>query len=165
MLVKKVAEPLGFRVIGAMKLMSGVLFLGVGIGCTRLFQGDLAENLERAIALLRLDPDNHFIHTAISWVAGISRHHLHQLQAGTIFYALLHILEGTGLVLGMRWAGYLTVVATSSLIPLEALAIWRKFHVVKLLVLLVNVAIVIYLVLKLRKELRTAPSSAPADAR
>jgi uncharacterized membrane protein (DUF2068 family) len=159
--LKKVAEPLGFRVIGALKLASGVLSLGVAIGLTRLFRGDLPTNLEHSLSLLRLDPDNHYIHMAISWIAGISRKHLHEIEAGTFFYSILHIVEGTGLLLGMRWAGYLTVGATSSLIPLEVLSIFHKFHVAKLLVLFVNIAIVVYLVVKLRKELRSVPAAPP----
>jgi uncharacterized membrane protein (DUF2068 family) len=151
--MKRIEKAFGFRLIGAFKLLSGVLFLGVGFGLPRLFDGDVATRLERAISLMRLDPDNHFVHSVISRVAGINRHQLHQIQAGTFFYALLHLVEGTGLVLGYRWAGFLTVVATSSLIPFEAYTIWRKFDFWKLAVLAANVAIVVYVIIKLRKEM------------
>jgi uncharacterized membrane protein (DUF2068 family) len=145
---------LGFRIIGAFKLASGLLFLAVGIGLFRLFKKDLGQSLMHAISLLRLDPENHFIHTALSWVSGLDRKHLRAIEAGTFFYAILHLIEGTGLLLRRRWAGYLTVIITGSLIPLEGYELIKKVNSAKLAVLVVNVGIVVYLVWRLRQEKR-----------
>jgi uncharacterized membrane protein (DUF2068 family) len=147
-------EPIGLQVIGAFKLVGGLLAFAAGIGLFRLFRHDVAASLEHAVALLRLDPQNHFIHTAISFASGIDRKHLRALEAGTFFYALLHTIEGIGLLLRRRWAEYLTVVATSSLVPLEGYEILRRFHPIKLVVLVINVGIVIYLIWRLRQDRR-----------
>jgi uncharacterized membrane protein (DUF2068 family) len=71
---------------------------------------------------------------------------------GTFFYALLHLVEGTGLVLRRRWAEYLTVVATGSLLPLEFYEIARKFSVLRVGVLAINLAIVAYVIARLRRR-------------
>jgi hypothetical protein len=57
-----------------------------------------------------------------------------------------------GLWLRRRWAEYLTVIVTGSFIPLEIYEIVEHFTVLRVVVLAVNVAIVIYLVLDLRRE-------------
>jgi uncharacterized membrane protein (DUF2068 family) len=60
-------------------------------------------------------------------------------------YAALMGTEGTALYLRKPWARWLTIVATSSLIPIELYEIAREVHPIRVFVLLANVAIIIYL--------------------
>ena len=53
-----------------------------------------------SILHLGLDPQNHVIHSVISALTGVDRKHLRAIEAGTFFYALLHLIEGIGLILG-----------------------------------------------------------------
>jgi uncharacterized membrane protein (DUF2068 family) len=62
-----------------------------------------------------------------------------------IAYAALFTVEGFGLWNGKRWAEYLTIIATASLIPFELWELARHPTPSKTIVLVVNVAIVIYL--------------------
>ena len=61
-------------------------------------------------------------------------------------YALLFGVEGVGLLMGKYWAEWFTVIATASLVPLELYETWQHFGWIKLLALLGNVVIVVYLV-------------------
>ena len=61
-------------------------------------------------------------------------------------YAALMGTEGVGLYLRKPWSRWFTIGATSSLIPIELYEILREPHLVRIVVLLVNLAIVIYLV-------------------
>lgn len=151
---------LGYQVIGVFKLVGAALCLAVGIGMFRLLKRDVAEELEHFVSLLRLDPGNHFLHTAISRVAGIDRRHLKEIGFGTFFYAALYLIEGIGLILQRPWASYLTVVATGSLVPLEGYAVVRKPNLIRIIVLVLNVAIVIYLIYQLWQDRRN-PARAP----
>jgi uncharacterized membrane protein (DUF2068 family) len=144
--------PLGFRVIGALKLVSGVFLAAAGFGIFRLLNADLGATVERFVVRLHLDPENRLIHGALAAVSGVDRAHLKAVGAGTFAYALLHLVEGTGLLLRRRWAGYLTVGMTGSLLPLELYEVARKLNGLRLGVLAANVAILIYLVVKLRSE-------------
>jgi uncharacterized membrane protein (DUF2068 family) len=143
---------LGFRVIGAMKVASGLLIGAAGVGLFRLMNRDLGEVLEHTFARLHLDPENRLVREVVSRVAGIDRSHLRLIQAGTFFYCLLHLVEGTGLLLRQRWAGYLTVIATASLLPLELYEIYVKRTPLRLGVLAVNVVVLVYLIVRLRQE-------------
>jgi uncharacterized membrane protein (DUF2068 family) len=73
---------------------------------------------------------------------------LEAISIGTFFYAALMLTEG-GLALRKKWAEYFTVVATSSLIPLEFYELVQEFSVMKVVVIAVNLAVVGYLVLGL----------------
>jgi uncharacterized membrane protein (DUF2068 family) len=144
--------PRGFRVVGAMKLASGLLAVAAGFGLFRLMNKDIGTAVDHFIGRLHLDPDNYLVHEVVTRLSGLKPSRLKQLAAGTFFYATLHLIEGTGLILRQRWAGYLTVVMTSSLLPIELYEIYQKQSAVRISVLLVNLAIVIYLIVKLRQE-------------
>jgi uncharacterized membrane protein (DUF2068 family) len=156
--------PLGFRIIGSLKLASGLLMLAAWLGMFRLFRNGVADEIEWAVRHLRLDPENRCFHMAIDWVSGLDRKHIRAIEAGTFFYALLHIVEGTGLIFERTWAGYLTIIATSSLIPVEVYEIFRKPNPLKSAVLVVNIGFVVYLAAKLRQEHREAIAARPGPA-
>ena len=152
--MKNSAKPgyLGFEVIGILKLVSGVMAMAVGIGVFRLLGNDPGPAVERTITHLGLDPNRYVIHTVLSAITRIDRAHLRALEAGTFFYALLHMIEGTGLILRKDWAGYLVIVATSSLVPFEIYEIAHKISLLRIAIFVLNVGIVIYLIVTLRKE-------------
>lgn len=66
-------------------------------------------------------------------------------------YAVLMGAEGLALYFRKPWARWFTIGATSSLVPVEIYEIVREVHVVRVLVLIANIAIVVYLFK--RKEL------------
>ena len=65
-------------------------------------------------------------------------------------YAVLEGAEAFGLWFQHRWAEYLTLVATSLFLPLELYELSKTVSVLKVLALVVNLAIVIYLLLAKR---------------
>ena len=60
-------------------------------------------------------------------------------------YALLQLAEAVGLWLQRRWAEYLAVVSTSAFLPLEVYELIERVTVLKIIAIVVNVAIVVYL--------------------
>ncbi len=146
---------LGYRVIGALKLVTALLLGAAGFGIFRLLHRDLGVALEQFVTRLHLDPENRFIQEAIYRTAGIDRAHLKAIGAGTFFYAILEGLEGVGLLLRRRWAEYLTVVATGLLLPLEVYEIARKPNPLRIAVLVANLAILMYLIIRLVQERRS----------
>jgi uncharacterized membrane protein (DUF2068 family) len=65
-------------------------------------------------------------------------------------YALLEGAEAVGLWLLRRWAEYLTFIATTLLLPLEIYELTHKLSPLKLLTLILNVAVVVYLLVAKR---------------
>ncbi len=144
-------SPLGITVIGYFKLFSAVMLVGLGIGIFRQIGGDPAAEVGRLVGALKLDPDNKYIHTAMSGISGVTTKQLYALSAGTFVYAILYTIEGVGLVLQRRWGEYFTVFMTGSLIPFEAYEVIRKLTVLRSVILALNVAIVLYLIIQLRR--------------
>jgi len=60
-------------------------------------------------------------------------------------YAALMAAEGVALYLRRAWARWFTIGATSSLMPIELYEILRAPRILRVLVFLLNVAVVVYL--------------------
>jgi len=140
----------GIILIGSFKLVKGLLLTIVGVGALRLLHKDMAEVVEHWVEVLRADPDNRFIHPVIEKLFAVTPKQLAELSAGTFFYAALLLTEGVGLLMRKHWAEYFTVITTAALLPLEIYELAKRFTFVRVGVLAVNIAIVWYLVERLR---------------
>lgn len=76
----------------------------------------------------------------------------------SLCYAIVLMTEGIGVWKQKRWAEWLMVVATASLVPLEVLHFIHKPGFIKVLIICANILIVVYLVRTLRRH---AHHSAP----
>jgi uncharacterized membrane protein (DUF2068 family) len=76
-------------------------------------------------------------------------------------YAALEGVEAIGLWFAQRWAEYLTFVSTTVLLPLEVYEIINKGTLLKVIGFLINLAVVVYLLL--RKRLFGLRGGAAAD--
>jgi len=133
-------------------LIKAALLISLGIGAIKLLHRDLAETLNDWIDLLRVDPDNRIIHWILNKLLAISPNQLKAASVGTFIYAAVLLTEGIGLLLRKRWAEYLTIIATSGLIPVELYEIARHVTVSRIGVLAVNLAIVAYLIWEVRRS-------------
>ncbi len=136
--------------IGIFKLFKALLLIVVGIGAIKFLHKDVFSTLMHWTQVLRVDPDNRFVHGMLVRVLRVTPKQLKELSVGTFLYAGLFATEGLGLLLRKRWAEYFTIITTSGLIPLEIFEIARHFTVTKLVVAFVNVLIVWYLVARVR---------------
>ena len=141
----------GLRVIAVFKLIKGLLLIAVGIGAIKLLHKDVSELANHWITELRVDPDNRLIHGLLAKLGLMNDHKLEELSIGSFFYAALLLTEGIGLWLKKRWAEYFTIIATCSFLPLELYEIAKRVTVTRIVILLINAAIVWYLFVQLRK--------------
>jgi uncharacterized membrane protein (DUF2068 family) len=79
-----------------------------------------------------------------------SPHRLVQLGFAVTAYGALEACEMVGLWLNKRWAEYLTFVATTLLVPFEVYELTLGVSAFKVVTIVINVAIVVYLLLAKR---------------
>ena len=139
------------RLIAIFKFLKTGLFIALGIGLFKLLHKDVGDVLEHWIEALRLDPGRHFVNLALEKAARVSPAQVKKLGLGSFLYAGFFLAEGTGLWLRKRWGEWLTVIITSSLVPVEVWEIHRRFGYAKVVVLALNVAIVMYLIWHMRR--------------
>jgi uncharacterized membrane protein (DUF2068 family) len=134
--------------IGVFKLLKALLLICVAITAFHLVNRDLSETIEHAAKLLRVDPGNRYVQIAISHALNVSPKKLELVGVVALIYAAMFGTEGTGLLLGKRWAEYMTIITTAGLMPVEIYEIIKHVSAIKIITLLINAAAVVYLVIR-----------------
>ena len=138
------------RLIAAFKLLKAILLIAVGVGALKLLHQDAAGALDRWAAMLGFDPGNQYVDSALQKLANLPPNKIKGLGVGSFVYSGLFLIEGIGLWMVRPWAEWFTAILTSSLVPVEIYEILRHPGPVKILVLIINVAVVGYLVYRIR---------------
>lgn len=144
----------GLLVIAAFKLLKGFVLLAVGIGALRLLHKDVAALAEHWINAFQVDPHNRYVDWLLTKLSIVDDKRLKELSIGTFVYSAVFLTEGTGLAFRKRWAEYFTIITTASFLPLEVYEIVRRVTAAKGVALLINIAVVVYLVRELRRNPR-----------
>jgi len=101
------------------------------------------------VSELDVNPERRFIPrlliTVLRPVGQFSTRTLVLIGIGALLFGMLELTEAVGLARRRRWAEYLTVIAGCIGIPLEVSEVVAKQTPVRISILLINVAIVIYL--------------------
>ena len=150
-LERKATHGRGLRLIAAFKLLKGLALLALGIGVLKLVHKDVEAIVVHWINIFQVDPHSHYMQLLLAKLSILDDRRLKELSAGTFIYSALFLAEGTGLALGKRWAEYLTIVSTASLLPLELYELAKHASIGKGLALVINVAVVAYLISELRR--------------
>jgi uncharacterized membrane protein (DUF2068 family) len=140
------------RLIAFFKLLKSALLIAVGMSALRLLHKDIASVLEHWVAMLGLDPGNRYVDRALQKFGNLTPNKIKSFGVVSFIYAALFLTEGIGLWLVKRWAEWFSVIITTSLVPVELYEIYRHSSVIKCLVLVLNIAVVGYLLYRIRNE-------------
>jgi uncharacterized membrane protein (DUF2068 family) len=140
------------RLIAVFKLLKTVLLIVVGVGVLKLIHMDITNVLEHLVMKLGLDPGSLYVAEALQKAAKLTPDRVMDIGIGSFIYAGLFLAEGIGLWLLKRWAEWFTAILTSTLVPVEVYELHRHPTALKVLVLIINLAIVGYLVYRIRDE-------------
>ncbi|MCU1222875.1 MAG: hypothetical protein JWQ42_968 [Edaphobacter sp.] len=142
----------GLLLIGLFKLGKAILFFLLGIGAIHMLHKDLGDEVMRLATSLKFDPESKFVTLLLDKVDLIDAHRLRQISLATFAYSALALTEGIGLLLEKVWAEYLTLILTVSFLPWELYELARRPSWFRLNLLLINLAVLGYLVWLLRRK-------------
>ncbi len=138
------------RIISLFKWLQSLLITSGALTALHLLRPSVTANLRAWIGQLPYEAQERLTARTLSALLNLPRGHARLFVAAAFGYALLFAVEGAGLWLGRRWAEWLTVIATGSLVPFELWEILRRPSVAKLLLVILNVAVVWYLSYRLK---------------
>lgn len=140
------------RLIAGFKFLKAATLIALGVGAFKLLHKDVGEVAQHWVEALRLDPGSRFVDRALAKASNVRPGQIKELGIGSFLYAALFLAEGTGLWLEKRWGEWLTVIITSSLVPVEIYEIYRHPSAVRVTVLVINIGIVGYLIYRIRSR-------------
>lgn len=146
------SQPTSLAPIALFKLLKGLLVLLAGSGFLRWIDPGIDSGLSPVLDALHLNIHTRLLHALAITVDSLPRHSLFLMSLVNLGYAALLFVEGVGLWSETSWAGYLTVISTCILLPGEFHAVVRDWSMSGLAVLVVNIAIVGYLVRRLAED-------------
>jgi uncharacterized membrane protein (DUF2068 family) len=144
----------GLELIAAFKLLKALLLVLVGAGMLSLLRPDTAADVREWLAALTIGRGQMLVERALALLNVATPTRIRELGIASILYGLLFATEGIGLWMEQRWAEYLTIIATGSLIPFEVYELRRRVTVPRGLALVANIAAVAYLIYRLRNPAR-----------
>jgi len=151
-MTKPKAHGRGLRLIAAFKLLKGLALLALGIGALKLLHKDVEAIVVHWINVFQVDPHSHYLQLLLEKLSILDDRRLKELSAGTFIYSAIFLTEGAGLAFRKSCAEYLTIITTASLLPLEIYELAKHASIGKVLALVINLAVVIYLVPEIRRS-------------
>ncbi|MEI9999650.1 MAG: DUF2127 domain-containing protein [Verrucomicrobiota bacterium] len=146
-------EDIVLRVIAIWKLFHAAFFTAVGFGLLKLRHHNVVDFLNSHLIIpYHLNPEKPFVDWMLAEAAKVSPHTLFLLGWAAFLYAALFAAEGVGLYLRKRWAEWLVVVVTGSLLPLEIYELVIKIALWKAVAVIGNLLIVGYLIHRVTLE-------------
>jgi uncharacterized membrane protein (DUF2068 family) len=142
----------GLLLIGLFKLGKAIFFFCIGAGAIHLLHKDLGDEVMQLATRLKFDPENRFVTLLLDKVDLIDDHRLRQIGFATFGYSALALTEGCGLLMEKVWAEYLTLILTISFLPWELYELARRPDWFRLSLLIINLAVLWYLVWLLRRK-------------
>ena len=146
------AERRGLFLVGLFKLAKAVFFIGIGAGAIHLVNRNLGDLVMRLVDVLPIDPEGRVVSLVMDKADLIDAHDLRRIGAGAFIYAVLCLIEGTGLLMRKQWAEYFTVILTVLGLPLELFELIHHATWLKAGALAANLLILFYLVWILKRR-------------
>ena len=144
----------GLRLVALLKFGKALLLLATAYGAYRLLDPSTEVLLTQWSETVTDRFVRNLLLKGLEWIGSLDVAIVDGAAVIGAVYLTLVLVEGFGLWFRQRWAEWLTVIATSTLIPFE---LWKLFFhptgksVIVLGVLIMNVAVVLYLGLQLKK--------------
>ena len=147
-------EP-ALRLIIAYKLARAALSLGVAAALAGFVSTGNSHVLRHWADDLRHHIASHSASVlAQHLAAAVNPHDLRLAATALTLDGLLVLFEGWALWRGYPWGAWLVVLSTAALLPIEVVGLWHDPRIGRLILLLGNLAVALYLLRRVRHERR-----------
>jgi uncharacterized membrane protein (DUF2068 family) len=153
-------RPIGLEAIIAYKLLKAVAEAGLGLlAVWVLVRGAEAGAASAAEVLIEHFAGAWALSAATLLVRAATSPHVKFVAVASVGDAVLSAVEGLALRAGRWWAPWLVVIATGSLLPWEVWELVRRPNWVRAVILVLNIAVVVYLLRTVVREHRAHVSA------
>jgi uncharacterized membrane protein (DUF2068 family) len=158
----------GVRTVATVELTKGVIVLLAALGLLTIRHKSIWGIAESLLEFLHVNPYHHFVGVFIDLVSRVSDVRLWKIALVASIYVILRFIEAYGLWYTLPWAEWMAAITGAIYVPFEVDDLIRKPTWFRLLVLVVNLGIVLYMLYlrydaeEKKRAARHHPSSADA---
>lgn len=137
----------------------------MGICAIALVHKDTWLIAESLLALLHISSDRRYAQLFLDFADSITDARLWAAARIAFAYAALRFTEGYGLWRGRTWAEWVALVSGTLLLPLEVRELFRGVTVIRCVLLIGNIAIVLYMlnVILVNRRARECSATTPPE--
>lgn len=159
----------GVHVIAIFEAVKGTLGLVAGFGILSLIHRDIAVFADDLVEILHLNSESHIAHRIVETVTKLNPSNIKVFFVLSLLYAAVRFIEAYGLWRLRAWAEWFAIISGSIYVPIEIYEIFQKPTIIRVLILLINIGIVIYLYSfrheqKHEQEIHESETASPADS-
>ena len=142
----------GLRVVALFEGAKGALVLLTGFGLLALIHRDLHAAADQLVRHFHINPASHYPRIFIDLSDRLTDMKLWAMAIGAMLYAVIRFAEAVGLWLQRRWAEWFGLLTGGMYVPVEVYEVVRGVTWTKVTVLVVNAAVVAYLLLTVSRS-------------
>lgn len=147
------------RAVAFVEFLKGFVVLLAGFGVLSLVHRDVWDVAESFLEWLHISPETHYAQVFLNLADQVTDAKLWAVAIGALTYSSLRFGEAYGLWRERAWAEWLALISGAIYLPFEIVELARKPDWIRLTVLAVNLAVVLYMAF-LRWQARTRLGSA-----
>jgi uncharacterized membrane protein (DUF2068 family) len=141
----------GVRTVATVEFTKGIVVVLAGLGVFSMRHKDIWGVAESFLEFFHVNPHHHYVGVFIDLVYRLSDVRLWKIALLATVYTILRFVEAYGLWYLRPWAEWMAIGSGGIYIPFEVADLLRRPDWIRVLILTVNVAIVLYM-LMLRLE-------------
>jgi len=134
------------RTVAVFEASKGILVLLLGLGLLRLMHKNLDEFAEQLIHFLHASPGGRLSNLFVNAANHTTDKSLWALAGAAVIYAMVRFAEAFGLWNDREWAEWFALLSGAMYLPWEMYSLMRHPHPIKWVILLANLAIVLYMI-------------------
>jgi uncharacterized membrane protein (DUF2068 family) len=138
------------RAVATIEAVKGAAVFLAGVGLLALLHRDVEAIAVHLVRLSHLDPASRYARLLVNAARHVTDARLWAYAGLATLYALVRGVEAYGLWYERRWAEWFALVSAAIYVPVEIYEIIRHATWIKVVVLLVNLAIVAYMAYALK---------------
>jgi uncharacterized membrane protein (DUF2068 family) len=135
----------GLRAVATLEFSKGVAVVLIAFGLISLVHRDTWDVAEGLLELLHIDPYRHFAQALLDLADRVTDSNLLSAAAIALVYSALRFVEAYGLWRARAWAEWLAFASGAIYLPFEIIKLTEKPGLVRVAVLVVNLAVVLYM--------------------
>jgi uncharacterized membrane protein (DUF2068 family) len=142
-------KPPALIAIAFFKLALAVFLILVAVGVLQLLRHNIDELLYPWFDKIGFDTSKNYIDEFLIRLLELSHWKVKLISAVALGYSFVFLVEGFGLYFDQKWAELFTVIVTFGFVPFEIYELIVKANWAKIIIIVINVCIIIYLIYRL----------------
>ena len=137
----------GVRTVATIEFTKGVIVVLAGLGAFSMRHKDIWGVTESFLEFFHVNPYHHYVGVFIDLVYRVSDVRLWKIAVVASVYVILRFVESYGLWYARSWAEWLAFASGTIYIPFEAADLFHRPTWFRVLIIVVNLGIVLYMLL------------------